>query len=198
MGGNNNGSANNGGLTGNNGIGNNNGVGNNGGSLNNGPANNNGTANNSGSGLLAEPLLLPPMLLLAPLSWLEPLLLPLLFPTIPLLDGGRRGRCRGGPVGRRPEGCGRSDPQHLQLPADAGQRQGPRHRRHSHRRRKHVETFWSPLAEVWETCEIVNLPGSGQAWMYQDVYRLRFPGIALRLPRRWASGPAGHPRCPRR
>lgn len=47
-----------------------------------------------------------------------------------------------------------------------------------------VETFWSPLAEVWETCEIVNLPGSGQAWMYQDVYRLRFPGMADRLA--WA------------
>lgn len=36
---------------------------------------------------------------------------------------------------------------------------------------------WSPLADYWETCEIVDLPGSGQVWMYQDVYRLRFPGM---------------------
>lgn len=47
-----------------------------------------------------------------------------------------------------------------------------------------VETFWSPLADVWETCEIINTPGDGQVWMYQDVYRLRLPAMADRLA--WA------------
>lgn len=47
-----------------------------------------------------------------------------------------------------------------------------------------VESFWSPLADCWETCEIINTPGDGQVWMYQDVYRLRFPAMANRLA--WA------------
>ena len=47
-----------------------------------------------------------------------------------------------------------------------------------------VESLWSPLADCWETCEIVNTPADGQVWMYQDVYRLRFPGMAQKLA--WA------------
>lgn len=47
-----------------------------------------------------------------------------------------------------------------------------------------VEAWWSPLADCWETCEIINTPSDGQVWMYQDVYRLRLPGMADRLA--WA------------
>lgn len=42
----------------------------------------------------------------------------------------------------------------------------------------------SLLSDYWETFEVIDRPNGGQAWMYQYVYRLRFPGMADRLA--WA------------
>ena len=36
----------------------------------------------------------------------------------------------------------------------------------------------SLLAECWETLEVVDLPNNSQVWMRQNVYKLRFPGMA--------------------
>lgn len=41
----------------------------------------------------------------------------------------------------------------------------------------------SLLSDYWEVFEVVDRPGGRQAWMYQYVYRLRFPGMADRLAR---------------
>lgn len=39
------------------------------------------------------------------------------------------------------------------------------------------------LSDYWEVFEVIDRPGGGTAWMYQYVYRLRFPGMADRLAR---------------
>lgn len=36
----------------------------------------------------------------------------------------------------------------------------------------------SLLADYWDTVEYIRTPEGETAWMYQDVYRLRFPGMA--------------------
>ena len=36
----------------------------------------------------------------------------------------------------------------------------------------------SLLADYWDTVEYISTPEGETAWMYQDVYRLRFPGMA--------------------
>lgn len=41
----------------------------------------------------------------------------------------------------------------------------------------------SLLSDYWEVFEIIDRPGDHQAWMYQYVYRLRFPGMAAKLAR---------------
>lgn len=41
----------------------------------------------------------------------------------------------------------------------------------------------SLLSDYWEVFEIIDRPGDHQAWMYQYVYRLRFPGMAVKLAR---------------
>lgn len=45
----------------------------------------------------------------------------------------------------------------------------------------HTRSF---LSDYWETFEVIDLPGGNQAWMYQYIYHLHFPGIANRLA--WA------------
>ncbi len=45
----------------------------------------------------------------------------------------------------------------------------------------HTRSF---LADYWETLEVVNIQNNKQVWMRQNVYRLRFPGMADRLA--WA------------
>lgn len=36
----------------------------------------------------------------------------------------------------------------------------------------------SPLADYWDTVEYVDAPNGETVWIYQDIYRLRFPGMA--------------------
>lgn len=44
----------------------------------------------------------------------------------------------------------------------------------------HTRSF---LSDYWETFEIIDLPDGNQAWMYQYIYHLRFPGMADKLAR---------------
>ena len=37
------------------------------------------------------------------------------------------------------------------------------------------------LADYWETLEVMDLPNNGAVWMRQNVYKLRFPGMADEL-----------------
>lgn len=47
-----------------------------------------------------------------------------------------------------------------------------------------IERTWSPLADRWETLEVLDLPGGGRVWLRQEVYRLRCGGLADELA--WA------------
>ena len=46
----------------------------------------------------------------------------------------------------------------------------------------------SPLADYWETFEVVERPGGDQAWLYQYVYRLRVPALRDTLVRALMEG----------
>lgn len=46
--------------------------------------------------------------------------------------------------------------------------------------RRNSEVTYTPslLADYWDTVEYIRTPEGETVWMYQDVYRLRFPGMA--------------------
>lgn len=41
----------------------------------------------------------------------------------------------------------------------------------------------NPVTEYWDIFEIVDTPDGGKFWMYQDIYRLRLPELAMPLAR---------------
>lgn len=49
--------------------------------------------------------------------------------------------------------------------------------------RRNSEVTYTPslLTDYWDTVEYIRTPEGETAWMYQDVYRLRFPGMAHTL-----------------